>query len=114
MHAEELLLDHPTDEISAETDDIELLITFTIPRLCPGTVGPVHDEADSDAEEMLLCSRAAPFLLLSDVSTQVCDPNLLNSSPRLEKPAETCVAEYDSFTFTVFRHCLVAAWSCPC
>ena len=77
-------------------------------RECPlcrfhGTV----DVANTDAEEMLahrqavvddkvivaVWSCAAPSLLLSGVSTLVCDPKLLISFPLLKNPAETCVTE---------------------
>jgi hypothetical protein len=49
----ELLLNLPSEKISAETEDTGILITFTISRLCPGTVGAVHDEADTDAQGCL-------------------------------------------------------------
>ena len=111
MHVGEHL-DHPADKISAEPDDTGLPITFTICWLRPGTVGApaVHDVANTDAEEMLeyrqavvddevivaVWSRAVPSpwsLLLSGVSTPVCDPKLLICFPLLKNLAETCVTE---------------------
>ena len=102
-------LDHPADKISAEPDDTGLPITFTISWLRPGTVGApaVHDVANTDADEMLeyrqavvddevivaVWSWAVPSLLLSGVSTRVCDPKLLICFPLMKNPAETCVTE---------------------
>ena len=59
----ELLLDLPSDKISAETEDTGILITFNISRLCPGTVGAVLDEADPDAQGMLSRAAHCPVLV---------------------------------------------------